>query len=208
MTPDSTPASATQSLSALPTFSRFLEVAAGRSSWTPEDREAKQRSPWWLVREAEAYAILATLHDAPSHETQLRSRLASAVSCILELKTAQVRSVAGEFVKALLPKHMQAAFYQIRSELIRIHDSTAHLANVETPPDENAGRTEFEKHLRSALSKLSERDRRLIEMSFLNENSSTDEQIAAAIGMEVDEMRLARDTILDQIDLDTDTNHN
>ncbi len=189
----------------VPPFPRFLEVATGLSAWTVEEQTWKRQSPWWSVHEAEANVILAILHDTPDQKHRLRIRLLTAMCHLQQITDLEVQSVAKEYVRALLPDHLQFLFEQIANSQVDVQESTNQAGGGDTQPDPKDSRDELDRLILKALDTLTDEERRVVEMSFLSETQLSDLEIAESLGMTTEQMCLTRDLLIQRIELEVDS---
>ncbi len=95
-------------LNRLPGFNRFLQVAAGDGRWSDEELALKSSSPWWLLREAQAFIALARVHDAPEW---ISIRIKAAVKCVRELPELDMQSAAIELLQLDLPDELKMVLH-------------------------------------------------------------------------------------------------
>ncbi len=119
---------AAQATHDLPPIERFLEVAAGRDSWTASEESRRSASPRWLIREAEAQVTLSLLHD---DSTGIRKRLQAVVRIAAQLPNETIQQSASDYLRTLLPAHHRNIYDELLRDESRVIDD--HLAALSPP---------------------------------------------------------------------------
>lgn len=91
----------------LPYLERFLSYASGDAPWTESELEIRSVSQWWLIREAEAFAIRSLEDWVAGRRVSSLHLLRLSADSLLEMTNKDAQATAVKYVGLLLPSDLQ-----------------------------------------------------------------------------------------------------